>query len=296
MLSKREVLTFKLLPASISEISKELKVYPGTASKITEKMITNGLAKKQRKGKQAIINKENTTHAQKLEEIIQSFPRLPLEEILTYSNLTLISLLDYSLNSEELKQATAVTRQWVYKKIDQLSRYGIILKEKQGYVINPVHQKFHDFAKHYHNYKNYQLLQKITGDGLIIWQHGNEFLFKTKENLKTHPTTAVTAYSKYNLPLVSDIKYFYHSKRTLQTADIILHTILINPNSTAYNIYACLLYERTKPSNIVKKSRLYNLTGHIQTIITYIKERKAVKNFLPVWEEYESIARQYGVR
>ena len=296
MIAKQGIQMFKLLPATISELADKLNIYPGSATKIAEKLIINGLAKKQREGKKVLIIKEQTTHAQELEEIIQSFARLPFEELLTYSNLTLISLLDYPLNSEELRQIINVTRQWIYKKIRQLSYYGILLKEKQGYMINPIHLKIHSFAKNYYNYKNYQQLRKITEDAQIIWQHGNEFLFKTKKDLKIHSTTAVTVFSKYNLPLLGEIKYYYNTKRKLQISDVILHTILINPQSKTYNAYACLLYEKTKPTDIVKKARIYNLTEHVQTIISYIKEQASDKSCLPTWEEYESMAKQYGVK
>lgn len=296
MVSNSEIRTFKLLPATISKLSKELNVYPGSASKITEKLIKNGLAKKQRRGKHVIINKEQTMHAQKLEEIIKTFPRLPLEQILTHSNLTLISLLNYSLNAEELRDIIGVTRQWIYKTIKQLSLYGIILKNTDGYTINPIHQHLQEFARYYYEYKNYQYLTKLTDDALIVWQHGNEFLFKTKKEINTYHITAVTAFSQYNLPLLSDSKYYFYSTRTFGTADIILHTILINPQSKTYNTYACLLYEQTKPSNIVKKARLYNLTNHIRVLLSYMKSRETNEDFLPTWEEYVSIAEQYGVR
>jgi len=296
MLSKNEIKAFSLLPGTITQLAEELKISKVASFKITEKLVGDGLSNKQRQGKEVIVTKEKTIHAQELEEIIHNFPRLPIEEILSYSNLPMISLLDYPLNSEELRQVLNITRQWTYKQIKNLSRYGIILKEKKEYRINPIHNKIHSFARHYYIYKNNQKIRTLSEDAQIIWQHGNEILFKTKKDLTKYPTTAVTAFSKYNLPLLGDTKYYYDSKRKLQTSDIILHTILINPQSKTYNAYACLLYEKTRPKDIIKKARIYNLTQHIKDIIIFLEKHKSDENFLLTWDEYESITKQYGVR
>ena len=296
MIAEREIQMFKLLPATISELAEKLNIYPGTVSKITEKLIKNGLAKKQRKGKHVLITKEQTTHAQKLEEIIKTFSRLPLEKLLTHSNLTIIALLNYQLKPVEIQCITNVSRQWIYKTIKELSRYGIILKKPKGYTINPIHQPLQEFAKYYHEYNNYRYISTISEDALIIWQHGNEILFKTKKEITNKPTTAVTNFSNYNMPLISDTKYYYQTNRTLNTSDTILHTILIDPRSKTYNTYACLLIEKTNPPDLIKKAHLYNLTNHAQTLISFLKNKKIQESFLPTWEEYETLAKQYGVR
>jgi Mn-dependent DtxR family transcriptional regulator len=296
MISNNEIKMFELLPASISELSKGLNVYPGTASKITEKLIQNGLATKQRRGKNVLITRENTQHAQKLEETIKLFPRLPLEQILTHSNLTLIATLTYPLNMEEIQRIMKVSRQWIHKIMKHLSNYGIITKNNNGYAINPAHQKLQEFATAYCGYINYKHVSTLAPDAVILWQHGHEFLFKTKQSLTSVTTTAVTSFAKYDLPLLSNMKYYYYSQRTLDTADIIFHTILIDPRSKTYNGYACLLIQKLKPSNLVKKARLYNLTDHIKTILFYLNTKKAAESFIPSWDDYKNLANQYGVR
>lgn len=295
MIVRREIETFTLLPSSETKIAKKLDLSSGTVSKIVGKMIDNGLAIKKRQGMKVIVETAQTSHAQKLEVITKNFKRLPLENILSYANLKLIAIIEYPLNKKEISQLLHVSRQWTYKTIKNLSRYGIILKKQDGYYLNSAHQPLFKFAKEYYNYKNHQKVKTISEDAQIIWQHGSEFLFKTKNVLTDHAEAAVTAFSTYNLPLLGDIKYYYHTKRQLQVTDIILHTILINPQSKTYNAYACLLYEKTKPKDIIKKARMYNLSEHIQTLILFIEKQESEKKFLPTWDEYKSLARQYGV-
>jgi len=296
MIVSREIETYRLLPSSETDIARKLNLSSGTISKITKKMIKNGLAKKNRQGMKVIVEIAQTSHAQKLEVIIKNFNRLPLESILSYSNLKLIAILEYSLNKKEISHMLNVSRQWAYKTIKDLSRYGIILREQNRHYINPIHQPLIEFAKEYYSYKNHQSLKAITEDAQIIWQQGDEFLFKTKKELTKHQKTGVTAFSKYNLPLLGDMKYYYNTERKIQTTDVILHTLLINPQSKTYNAYACLLYEKTKPIGIIKKARIYNLTEHIQALISFIEKQESEKKFLPRWDEYISLAKQYGVR
>ena len=296
MLSKNEIITFKLLPITITQLSEKLNISTAASFKITEKLTKNGLATKLRNGKNVIINKERTIHAQKLEEIIKLFPRLPLGQILAYSNLTLIATLTYPLHIEEIKDILQVSRQWIQKMITILSNFGIITKTNNEYAINPAHHQLQEFAISYYEYINYKHVSTLVSDAVILWQHGHEFLFKSKQSLTSVPTTAVTSFAKYDLPLLSDMKYYYYSQRTLETADIILHTILIDPRSKTYNGYACLLTQKIKPSNLVKKARLYNLMDHIQAILYYLKTRKTTESFIPNWEDYKNLAHQYGVR
>lgn len=296
MLSKNEIKAFGLLPKTITQLAEDLEISKAASFKITEKLVNDGLSYKIRQGKNVIVSRERTIHAQELREILQEFPRIPIEEILSHSSLTILSILESPLNAEEIRQILNITRQWTYKQIKNLSKYGILLKEKKGYRVNPLHNKIHSFAKNYHRYKNNQKVRTISEDAQIIWQHGNEFLFKTKKDITTYQITAVTAFSRYKLPLLGNTKYYYNSKRNLQTSDIILHTILLNPRSKTYNAYACLLYGKTQPKDIIKKAKIYNLTDHIKEIILFLELQKSDKKFLSTWDEYESLAKQYGVR
>ena len=295
MISKNEIHAFKLLPATVTTLSKKLGVSPASASKITDKLIDNGLATKQRDGKTVLIEKEKTILAQKLEEIMRLFPRLPLEGILTHSHLTIIAALAYPLKTEELCSALDVTRQWIHKTITHLSSYGIILKDKQGYFINPTHRSLLEFATCYSEFQNYKTLSTIVDDAILLWQHGNEFLFKTKQEIQNITKTAVTIYSNYHLPLISEMKYYYRSQRTLDVSDAILHTILIDPLSKTYNSYALLLYEKTKPNNLLQKARFYNLVQHVGILLNYSNNHALTDSFLPAWKDYQTLRKQYGV-
>ncbi len=295
MISKNEIHAFKHLPSTVTTLSKKLHISPASASKITDKLTSNGLATKHRKGKTVQIEKQTTPLAQKLEETLRLFPRLPLENILTHSQLTFIATLTFPLKTEELCSLLGVTRQWIHKTIQNLSAYGILLKDTQGYSINPTHRPLLEFATNYFEYQNYKTLKTIADDAILLWQHSTEFLFKTKQELSTIQKTAVSIYATYHLPLLSEMKYYYHTQRTLDVRDTILQTILIDPYSKTYNSYALLLYEKTHPSNLLEKARFYNLTAHVHSLQNYLEDQTAQAPFHPAWADYQALRKQYRV-
>jgi len=295
MISKNEINAFKFLPTTVTNLARTLRISTAAASKTTDKLVSNTLATKQRNGKTILVQKERTTLAQKLDELNILFPRLPLDTILTYTTLTLIASLTYPLTAEELAKTIGVTRQWVHKTIRRLSSHGILIKTNDTYTINPLHQKIADFAQTYIESQHYRTTARLATDAVILWQHGNEVLFKTKQHLPDVQQTAVTATPNYDLPFIDSNNYYFITNRHLTTADHILHLILIDPTSKTYNAYALLTMEKTTPSDLKKKARLYNLTSHLATLEQYLKDHTPTARFLPDWNDYEHLAQQYGV-
>ena len=103
MISKTEITAFKYIPCTLTQLANKLAISPSAAFKITEKLITNGLATKKRTGKTVHIIQEKTIHATELKELQQTYPRLPLEKILTHTKLLILSLLDYPLTNHEIQ-------------------------------------------------------------------------------------------------------------------------------------------------------------------------------------------------
>lgn len=295
MLSLNELKAFDSLPKTITQLADHLEISKPAAYNISKKLVQKGLAQKNRQGKKVIVSREKTLHAQILKEIQQNIERLPINQLLSQTSLPIISLLDYTLRPKEITQILNITRQWTSKQLKKLGEHGLILKEKKEYTINPVHKKIQRFASHYYQFQHNQHITKIADDAQIIWQHGPEFLFSTKKKLSSFPFTALSAFPSYNLPLISNTYYYFQSERPLDVSDFIIQTLLIMPKSKTYYSYACLLYEEKTPRNLLKKARLYNITNLIEDMITFLKTKQPTK-YSPEWKDYETLAKQYGVR
>lgn len=152
----------------------------------------------------------------------------------------------------EASEITGLGRSTVSAAISGLAKYGIVIKVNSKFLLSSRHTLFENFVDNYFKYKANMNLRAISQNGMLIWQRGPEFLFKA-ENLNTdlgsdlknqiHPT-AISVFPKYGLDVITDMNYYFFSKRSLSEEEFFIHTILIDPYSPIYNSYALALVPR----------------------------------------------------
>jgi len=77
-----------------------------------------------------------------------------------------------------------------------------------------------------------------------------DFLVRTPNTTKT-PTgnfykTATSLFPLYDLPLFSNFDIYFHSltKKLIKPEDVILHTLLLEPDNVRYSLYALLVLKK----------------------------------------------------
>jgi hypothetical protein len=70
----------------------------------------------------------------------------------------------------------------------------------------------------------------------------------SREATENFHKTATSKLSEYGLPLFSEFDIYFYStnKKTIRPEDVILHTLLIEPNNVRYTTYALLLLRKVK--------------------------------------------------
>jgi len=300
MITNTELKIFQIIsePRSINYIAKNINISNSTASRYTDRLVKNGLAQKARDGKSVFVTRADTSHAQQLNAFFREFPRLPLKKIFSYSNLNILSILKSEKTAAQIALITSLSRTKVYQVLNGLTPIGIILK-RRGYYINPLHRTLQKFIDEYFSYLNFKELEAITPESVILWQRGHEFLFKSKHSI-THKNIHLTATSKFNqyaIQIFTAENYYFHTThpRKLCTSEYIIHTILVDPESLRNNMYACLLYQKTKPKDIFQWAKAYDIQDHIKVLIEFLEKRKKNASFVPLWEEYRAVAEDYGI-
>lgn len=301
MLNSVEIGIFKVLDTEmyIGKIAGRIRLAESTVSKYINLSIQkgNGLFEKKRDGKKVYVGRSNTAHANLFLSIIREYPRWEIEKMFSYSKMDIAACVKQGKTTNEIAYITRFTRQHVNKCLKELSKVGIIIKTGKEYMLNPGNKLVGDFINTYYSYVNGNIVRKLASDGIILWQRGREFLFKTAKcvNSESLKETAVTCFHRYDIFLLSTMRYYFHTKRALDVQDIIIHTVLIEPMSRTYNVYACLLYQKTKPEDIFKKAKIYDIEEHFRLIERYITTKRKIADFLPPWDEYREIAEDYGV-
>ncbi len=280
-------------PISISEIANLLGLDHSTISTSVSSLVEEGLAQKHREGKKTLIRRSDTLHARSLEEFIKEYPRLPVEELFSYSSMEILGMLMHPHNITDIAAMTALNRHTVSQVLSKLSKYGLILKEKGKFVINERHRQLADFINSYWRHAANQRLREE--DAVMLWQRGPEFLFKTQndpgksietDNIKA---TAITVFSKYGLRLITGTRYYFHSRRNLTVEDHIIHTILIDPQNPIYNSYAAALIMVSGAKNLPNAAKIYDIPEHIESLLEYVMTKNKNSNFVLPWNEYMDI-------
>ena len=288
-------------PVSISDLKVMLGLDHSTISLVVSSLAEEGFVQKKRDGKKVFVTRANTLHARSLEEFLKEYPRLPVEEMFSYSSLEILSSLTCSHTITDIAAMTGLNRHTVSTAISKLSRYGIILKEKGRFVLNKRHRKAADFVSSYWRYMANHRLSDITGDGIILWQRGREFLFKIQTDLeytnRSHiQPTATTVFSQYDLGIMTGTRYYFHTRRELSVDDHIIHTILIDPLNPIINSYAVALAMQSGAKDLLNTGRRYDMEKHIASLLEYLRIQEKNSDSVLQWNEYMDIFNSLVVR
>jgi hypothetical protein len=133
-----------------------------------------------------------------------------------------------------------------------------------------------------------------------------EFLVRTPKNTtqtaENFHKTATSKFSEYGLPLFSEFDIYFYStnKKTIRPEDIILHTLLIEPNNVRYITYALLLLRKVKKqidlTYLQKESERLGLKNQIAAMLQFLETHISPEGqSLPSWDEFVIKAEDYGV-
>ncbi|WP_245526282.1 helix-turn-helix domain-containing protein [Methanohalophilus mahii] len=230
-----------------------------------------------------------------MKDILIEYPRLPLNNILTSSALTILAVLNNSCSISDIATKTGLNRKTVAYTIGQLAKYGIVLQENKKYFFSKRHSLIRSFVDNYWKYRTNKTLKEISPNAVLLWQRGPEILFKIDNDFidsdkpvkkeSIHPT-AMNIFPKYGLKVISDLGYYFYSKRDLKAEDYVIHTLLIDPYSPIYNSYALALYSKTGSTELVKFGKLYDMEDHTKTLQEYLRIKEKNSSFLLPWNEF----------
>ncbi|MFW6305078.1 MAG: hypothetical protein ACOC1V_04815 [Candidatus Saliniplasma sp.] len=301
MISTTELKIFKALDRknSMSELSEKSGLDISTVSKYISRSLEkgNGLFVREREGKKVYVKRADTSHSSILQTIVKEYPGWDIEELFSHSGLKILGVLFEPKRIKDIVFLTGLSRQYIRSRLKKFLDVGIVKRARSKYVLNGDLRTVSDFVKSYCVYINEKKAKGLAGDSNILWQMGFEFLFKTSEDIDVEGVkgTAVSRFFEYGLPIITDKNYYFVTHREPDVREVILHTILIDKNSVTYNTYACLLYQKEMPEEMMELVEVYGLKKHFQALKAFLDSRERKKEFLPSWEEYLEIAKDYDV-
>ncbi|MFO7793160.1 MAG: hypothetical protein R6W73_09340 [Candidatus Saliniplasma sp.] len=299
MITSTELRIFKDLSgdSTVSKLAEEIGVDVSTVSKYVSMSIEreNGLFEKRKEGKSVFIKRANTSHSNLLKTIFNEYPRWEVEKLFSHSRLKVAAVISEPKYVKDIVFITGLSRQYVRECLKRLSSVGIVIKEDSMYRLNPDMRIVVNFIDNYFSFNNEKKAKELCSDSVVLWQRGEEFLFKTSEELEKIEKTGVSRFYEFDVPIVVDKNYYFKTERVLDIHDIIVHTVLIDEKSVTYNTYACLLYLKENLEDILTRARIYDIEEHFHKIVEFLEKRERVERNLPECEEFVEIAEEYEV-
>ncbi len=301
MLSKTELQIFKNLDeeSSVKELALKSGLDVSTVSKYVNQSLEkeNGLFEKRREGKKVYVSRSGNSHSNMLWTIVNEYPRWNIKDLFSHSHLRIAAMMNDPKRIKDIVFVTGLSRQYIRRCLKDLTKVGIVIKENSKYKTNPDIDVVKQFISSYYSYKNEKKVKELSSQGVLLWQRGDEFLFKTPERLDEGELkkTAVSRFYEFDIPLLTDSNYYFRSERELDLKDIIIHTVLIDRRSVTYNTYSLMLYKKERPDDIISRARIYDIEEHFKDMLEFLETKEKVKPYLPAWEEFKEIAEEYEV-
>jgi hypothetical protein len=184
-----------------------------------------------------------------------------------------------------------------------LKTRGIIT---QNGSINPRFKTLFDFLGEYQKFFLRKLAAAISRDAVILWQKNEEFLMQAPVTVQRVPKdflkTGTSVFQEYDLPLFSESEIYLYSKdkKEIRPEDAILHTLLIEPNSTRYTTYALLLLKKTQKevdkTYLIKEAERFELKNQVTGTFEFLETHKRPEGQpLPTWNEFVMKSKDYGI-
>ncbi|MHB2035204.1 MAG: helix-turn-helix domain-containing protein [Nitrososphaerales archaeon] len=282
---------------SINQLAKKLDSSEGWASRVVKKLEDKGIVETKREGMRKVVAVAQANYAQSLAELVRSEPYVPWEKLLSYSNS--LVLLANATGETDFEAGLSATTKW--RALRNLSIHGLV--PKSGGDVAPRIRRFAtEYADHISQKFGREILPR---EAIVLWRKGFSYLFKIRKpgvELRRFKRTAISVYSEYGIQLVTNDIYYYCSpeRARLSLEEVILHTLLIDPERQTYETYALLLifkeYRRIDFEALKKRSDRYNLRRRAEDIIRYIHTRGEEREWpLPKWHELEEQARMYRI-
>jgi len=279
-------------------IEKALSITPQLLSYNLNKLEKKGLIKTTQHAFKKQTYFGDSKHATLLNDLLSVHRHIDWENVLSGKA---IDILLQTLNGPE--NHASIPKNTLWRHLKNLKTRGIITQN--GSINSRFHTLF-EFLKEYQNFFLRKIAATVSRDAVILWQKDGEFLMRAPKTVQRPPKgflkTATSVFQEYDLPLFSEYDIYLYSKdkKEIQPEDAILHTLLIEPDSTRYTTYALLLLKkvgnRLNMAYLLSEAQRLGIRNQVDSMQQFLKTHKRqADSMLPTWNEFIEKATDYRV-
>ncbi|OYR63703.1 hypothetical protein DJ83_01965 [Halorubrum ezzemoulense] len=291
-------------PKTRQDLGDELDYLESTVSRALGSLEQVDLVYKEKAGNQMTAKPVDARCVEVFQSLTKSNPHVDFPDLLTSSMLNVV----YYLSSEEQWTATELTehtghaRATIYRNLRTLTNRAMATKEHSEYRLREEFDELHLFATELRHHIHRVRIKRDVGAGTILWESHKEFLMRTDTDVEdeNYHRTGLDAFAEYRLQFftTSEQYYFYSEGRdSLDPTDLICHLLLIE-NDSRHRKYVLLLIAETELSeeSLKEAATYYGVEDIVLPLVEFLRtEGSVTSESTPVWEEFESLASEYGV-
>ncbi len=306
MISEREIRVLSVLDSAKGrqELADELNYRADTVSDALSDLAQRDLIDKERRGNQIIAKPSNARCVEVLQSLTKSNPHVDFPDLLTPSMLNILYYLssDDAWTATELAEQTGHARATIYRGLRTLTNRAMAVKQHSRYRLTDAFNELHVFAYELQHHTHLVRIKQDIGSGTIVWESHEEFLVRTDTAVE-HPDyhqTGLDAFAEYGLQFhTTSEQYFFYSeyREALTPEDLFCHLLLIE-NDSRHRKYALLLAVKTdlSPERLQTVADEYGITDIVNPLLEFLEtDGEKSSSATPRWEEFESLADEYGV-
>ena len=288
-LSKNEILSLIFITQSKESVrscnlQKELGIKKGSVSRVLTHLQGKGLI--MRAGGKIVL--ANTPPVEAFKKLYYTHRTSPLQEILSGRREELLSWLDHQPKSlGTLAKETGIPSDTVYYYLQDFRSLGVVSRSKKGeayfYSFNYVVWK--DLKDFVASFLEYQVLQLVPREALLIKNYGDSVLFKSLRPQDATPTS-FSAYKDYGVELGLRDNYYILPRKEISLEEIFIHS-LDSAEGLSHRLYCILFYLKNKET---LKSVQHSMMENIRAVL----RGKHIKGY-PTLEDIEEQAELYGI-
>ena len=290
---------------SLKKLGDNLGVTEGRASQIVKSLEKKGLITSSRKVMTKMIWVADSEFARSLADLLAVESSVPWEKLLSNSGLPFL----LGTISDERAFLAGLNRSTIWRTKRNFLMHGISIKQSGENVERD--ERLYRFVLEYANHiGNEFILANIPDGSVILWKSVSECMFRigyehageVEAQSENSHLTAVSAFQDYGIPLISQDLYYFFSPAvtTITPEEIVLHTLLIDPNNRTNTAYALLFilkhFRGSSLNQLSKQSKKYGLELRVDEIAKYVRSSgRTQSGGLPNWNRIMELASLYGV-
>lgn len=306
MLRKRELRLLSALDSAkyTQELADELDYQDSTVTEGLGTLAELDLIRKRRTGRGTVAEPSDARCIEVFQSLTKANPHVDFPDLLTSSMLNVLYYLssDTPWTATELTERTGHARATIYRSLRTLTNRAMAVKERSRYRLTAEFDELHQFAYELRHHAHRVRIKRDVGSGTLVWESHGEFIVRTESEVENsaYDRTGLDAFAEYGLQFFTTSERYYlfsQERDSLTPADLVCHLLLIE-NDSRHRKYALLLVAKTglRQKHLEETASFYGVEQIVLPLVEFFRtDGETASADTPEWEEFETLATEYGV-